>query len=97
MNAPSTERVQRFRQRQRNAGNRRITLYLDHETQRKLDQLAGDGAQARYLEALVKAAIKREWAALADRQKGDQPRQSFQGDRGAAVFPGRRRSLAVGR
>jgi hypothetical protein len=95
MNKSSTERVQRFRQRQRDAGNRRITLYLDHETQRKLDQLAGGQAQAGYLETLVKTAIKREWTALASRRNDGEPRQRLDDRR--TVFLGRRRSLFAGR
>lgn len=91
MSESSTERVRQFRDRQTAAGRKRITLYLDHETQRKLDQLAGDKAQARYLEALVKAAIDREWTALASRRNDGEPRQRV--DNGRAEFLGRRRSL----
>lgn len=91
-NKSSTERAQRFRQRQRDAGNRRITLYLDHETQRKLDRLAGDTAQARYLETLVKSAIKRECAALENREKDERSRERVNNQ--PAICPGRRRSLA---
>lgn len=97
MNGPnklSTERVQRFRQRHLDAGNTRITLYLDRESQCKLDQLSANKGQARYLETLVKAAIKREWTALASRRNdGEHPQRS---DDGRAVFLGRRRNLAEG-
>lgn len=91
-NKSSTERVQRFRQRQRDAGNARITLYLDHEARRKLDQLAGDKAQARYLEALVKVAIDRELSAYASRRNDGEPGQRVKDPR--TVFLGRRRTLA---
>lgn len=95
MNGCSTQRVRRFRDRQEEAGRKRITLYLDRETQSRLDQLAGDNAQARYLETLVKAAIEREWAALADRQKDD-PRRKRVDDQ-VTLFSGRRRSPVSGR
>ena len=94
MNAPSTERVQLFRQRQRAAGKRRVTLYLDRDTQRKLDQFAGDVAQAPYLEALVKVAIERELSACGSRRNDGEPRQRVEDRR--TVFLGRRRSLAEG-
>lgn len=93
MNAPSTERVQRFRQRQREAGNSRITLYLDSKTQGRLDQLAGDQAQAPFLERLVKTAVDREWSALVSRPKERQGQQCCDA-RHTLAFPGRRRSSA---
>lgn len=105
MNAPSTERVRRYRQRQSKAGRKRVVLYIDAETHHKLEQLAGPGAQARFLETLVKAAIEREWAALETRQKDDQPtemarttaKHSWQDMEDAMpLFPGRRRSFVSG-
>lgn len=94
INKSSAERVQHFRQRQCEAGKRRVTLYLDRETQCRLNQLAGEMAQARYLEALVKKAIKREWAAVETQQK--QKRSSQRVNNQPAICPGRRRSLAEG-
>lgn len=96
MNVCSTERVRRYRERQEEAGRKRIMLYLDPGTQRKLDQLAGDKAQARYLEALVKGAVNREWNALENRQKDDLRRQTVRNGR-AVFLGGRRRSLAEGK
>jgi len=88
----STQRAQRFRQRKLDAGNRRITLYLDRDTQHRLDHLAGGKAQAAYLGPLVEDAVRREWAALERRQHREHSPQSAPTN--PAVFPGRRRRLA---
>lgn len=98
MNVRSSERVQRYRQRQREAGRKRITPYIDSDTQRKLDQLAGDQAQADFIEELLKATIEREWAALVSRQMDDHPTKATPTAEGAVQkpFPGRRRSLSSG-
>lgn len=88
----STERVRRFRERQDEAGRKRIALYLGPETLRKLDQLAGDQAQGAYLEKIVRTAIKREWSALATSQRNGQGQQCCD-TRNPLAFPGRRRSF----
>ena len=92
MNA-STQRVQRYRQRQAEARRKRITLYLDQETQRQLGQLVGDQAQAAFLEKIVRAAIKREWSALVSTQREGQGQQNCNHARNPLIYPGRRRSL----
>lgn len=92
MSLPSTERVRRFRNRQEEAGRTRLTIYLDDETRRRLNQLAGERAQATYLEALVKTAIRREWTVLESIQKCQQPWQIAPTN--PTIFPGRRRTLA---
>ena len=89
----STDRVRRFRERQDEAGRKRITLYLDPETQRKLAQLAGGQAQTAFLEMIVRKAVVREWSALVITQKQGQDKQCC-GTRNPLAFPGRRRSLA---
>lgn len=69
INASSTLRVRRHRQRQREAGRKRISLYLDHDDQLKLRQLAEDKGQAHLLEKLMKAAIDHEWRTFVKQQK----------------------------
>lgn len=92
MNESSTQRVRQFRDRQAAAGRKRITLYLDSETQGRLDQLAGDQAQAPFLERLVKTALKRELNAIASCPQDSEPRTAVD-PRNPLIYPGRRRSL----
>lgn len=56
MNTTSTTRVARYRERQREAGRKRVTLYIDGDAQRKLERLAGDKPQSAFIEELLHVA-----------------------------------------
>ena len=94
MSKSSTERVRQFRGRQVAACRKRITLYLDHDTQRKLADLAGDQPLAAFLEKIVRTAIKRELNVIASCPQDSEPRAAA-GPRNPLIYPGRRRSLAA--
>lgn len=100
----STERVRKFRQRQREASRKLVRFYLDAETGARIDQLASGKSYAEFAAALLTAAISQAWSANQALQKegtritrGGRLQASCEptnaGAARLAQFPGRRRGL----
>jgi hypothetical protein len=93
----STERVRRYRQRQRAGDRKLVRIYLPGDVVEKLEQLAtARGSGGGYAERLLACAIEKAWSQRVVVAGADGPAtgRGTADDAFRSLFPGRRRGVA---
>jgi hypothetical protein len=90
----STERVRRYRQRQRDAERKLVRVYLPSDTASRLAQLSASGGP-KYVEDMLAHAVEKAWLERAIADTARREPQLAAGKEPLLQTAGRRRSFAA--